>query len=86
MKPKEDGMKGCGCGQPVARWGVYDACHTCLREYLAVLPERPGLLIRDWQRERHARSQSAATNRAPPVSLVQERHVPAALLASVVGG
>lgn len=64
-------MKRCVCGQPMARWGLYDVCHTCLHEYLAVLPERPGLPIRDWQRERHARHQSSvAALAAPPVRLL----------------
>lgn len=64
-------MKGCVCGQPVPRWGLYDVCHTCLREYLAVLPERPGLPINDWQRERLARRPSiAAVLDAPPVRLL----------------
>lgn len=75
-------MKGCICGQPVARWGLYAVCR-----YPVVLPERPGLLIGDWQGERHARRQStAAPLDAPPVLLVDECDVAASLLESTAGG
>ncbi len=64
-------MKGCACGQPVARWGLYDVCHTCLREYLTVLPERPGLRIAEWQREHHQHAHSAVQGNAAPAPRVR---------------
>ena len=69
-------MKRCVCGHPVARWGLYDVCHTCLQEYLAVLPERPGLPIVEWQRECYEQRQVAAQPNTTPAPRVHLLDVP----------
>lgn len=81
-------MNGCVCGQPMARWGLHDVFCTCLHAYVAVLPERPSLLIFMRMRRQPIAPAELATLPAPAqlVLFIRERAVPGALLESAVGG
>lgn len=62
-------MKQCGCGQSVSLFSFYPVCDTCLRAYLAELPQRPGFSIAQFQLERQeARQLAATTTRASRVA------------------
>src|SRR3712207_3471209 len=66
-------MRQCSCGGAIRRLSIYPACHTCVREYLAVLPQRPGLSIAEFQQERRWEQQrlTAQISMAPVAQRVR---------------
>lgn len=59
-------MKRCDCGQPIGLFSFYPVCDACLKEYLGLLPEKPGFSIAEFQIERQqSRQYAAAETRVP---------------------
>jgi N-acetylglucosaminyldiphosphoundecaprenol N-acetyl-beta-D-mannosaminyltransferase len=63
-------MKRCSCGETVPWLALHAVCNACLRDYLSVLPERPGFSIADFERER-CRQQQATAAQTPVVLPLQ---------------